>query len=381
MRRAYAFALAALVLAACGGGGGGGGTTVPGPTSTPTPPPIQTTSVQRGDVNQALSVAGATGNIYTFATVTGSSTARHVMAAARQAMSGWRAGASRTASAQGLLRLSSVVYSSCSNGVESATNEISQSEDQLYERIFYDSACTHLFQDMFIDAVATSASSVTASGTDAYYTSAGQVYDYATLTLTITDTGANSGTLSVHATDAASATAPQTSATGVSCSISSTSIGCGSGAVAHEASLSTDFGDTLAFNASVSSTSSTATVVISGTGSSFSGSLNALSLSAGTFPAWIVTGGTTLDIASFSGSVTFASSGAVASITLTLTDAANDGTVAISASGSPAVITGTVKQTDTGTTLATFTVDASGNGTITYSNGTTAPITNWIVQG
>ncbi len=382
MRRAFVFACAAMILTACGGGGGGGSTTpAPGPAPTPSTPPIHTTNVQRAVANQALAVPSAAGKVYTFATITGAGTARHIMATARQAMSAWRAGASRGASPEGLRRASSVTYSACANGAESAVNEISQVEIQAYERTFYDAACTHLYQDVFLDLVATSSSTVTATGTDAYYTSSGTIYDYATLALTITVTGANTGTITVQGTDAPSPSAAQTAAAGVACSINSNSVGCGVGAVAHEAAASQDLGDTLTFNATVSTTSSAVALAINGTGSSFAGSLNALSLSAGVFPSWVVTGGTTVDTASFNGSVNFTTSGYVTGMTLTLSDAADDGTVTIAASGTPAVITGTVKQTSTGQTLATFTTDASGNGTITYSNGTTATITNWIVQG
>lgn len=381
MRRALAFACAAVILTACGGGGGGGSS--PTPLSTPNtgPAPIQSTSVQRAVANQALAVPSAAGSIYTAASVTGAASARHIMDAARHAMSGWRAGASGVASPQGLRRLSSVTYSACSNGVETAGNEVSQTEAQVYERIFYDAACAHLYQDIFLDLVATSSTAASATGTDTYYTSSGQVYDYTTLSLAITETASNTGTISLLGTDAPSPTAAQTAAIGVACSINSNAIGCGFGGVAHVASASQDLGDTLSFNATISSAANSTTLAMSGTDTSFAGSLNTLSLSAGTFPNWVVSGGSTVDNASFTASLTYTTSGNLTTMTLTLTDAVDDASVSISASGTPAVITGTVKQTSTGQTVATFTTDASGNGTITYSNGTTATITNWVVQG
>ncbi len=280
-----------------------------------------------------------------------------------------------------LRRLSSITYSACSDGIETAENDISQSEVQLYERAFYDSACTELYQDIFLDLVATSSSAATATGTDTYYTTGGQVDDYTTVALSITLSGSNSGTISILATDAPSATAPQNAAVGVACSIASTTLGCGSGAVVHEAAASQDLGATMTLNASASSTSSTATIALNGSGSAFAGGYQALALSAGQFPNWVVSGGSTIDSASFSGSVTYTTSGALVTIAVTLTDANDDGTVTMTASGSPVVITGTVKQTDTGQTVATFTVNGAGNGTIMYSNGTTATITDWLVLG
>ena len=43
--------------------------------------------------------------------------------------------------------MAGVTYFACSNGVENATNLASQTETQAYERVFYDSACTKLYQD------------------------------------------------------------------------------------------------------------------------------------------------------------------------------------------------------------------------------------------
>jgi hypothetical protein len=329
-----------------------------------------------------LAVPAAAGTAFTYGGISGASVARHVLGTARQVASRWRTVTAREASPQGLRRLSSVTYSTCSNGSESATNIISQTEAQVYERVFYDNACTKLYQDIFLDLVATSPSAVSATGSDTYYTSAGQVFDYTTVALSVTLTSSSSGTISIQATDAPSPTAAQTAAIGVACSLASSAAGCGFGGVTHEAAASQDLGATLSFNATEGAASGgTVPVTISGTGSSFTGSLNALALSAGTFPNWVISGGSTVDTATFNGTVTFTTSANLAGMSITLTDAADDGTVTVTAAGTPAVVTGTIKQTDTGQTLATFTTDAPGNGTITYSNGTTATITNWNVLG
>ena len=383
MKQVVFVAAAALLLSACGGGGGGGGSVAP----PPVPPPngthaIQSASVQRAVANQALAIPSAAGVALTFGGISGADVSRHVLGAARQIASRWRAGASRSASPQGLRRVAGVSYSACSNGVESASNTISSTEVQAYERVFYDSTCSKLYQDIFLDLVATSQTAISATGTDTYYTSGGAVYDYTTLTLAITVTSSSSGTISVQATDAPSPTAAQTAAMGVACTLATGAVGCGVGGVVHEAAASQDLGAVMSFNAAQGAASGgTVPVTINGSGSSYSGSLNALSLSAGQFPNWAISGGSTIDTASFSGTLTFTTGGNLVAMSITLTDAADDGTVTLSAAGSPVTVSGTVKQTDTGQTLATFTTDAVGNGTITYSNGTTATISNWKVLG
>ncbi|MBV8369702.1 MAG: hypothetical protein JO036_12355 [Candidatus Eremiobacteraeota bacterium] len=383
MMRVVFVAAAALLLSACGGGGGGGGNSAP----PPVPPPngthaIQSASVQRAVANQALAIPSAAGAAFTFGGLTGADVARHVLGTARQVASRRRAGASRSASPQGLRRVAGVTYSACSNGVESASNTISQTEVQAYERVFYDNACTKLYQDIFLDVVATSQTAASASGTDTYYTSGGVVYDYTTLALAITLTSSTSGTISVQATDAPSPTAAQTAAVGVACNLATGTVGCGVGGVVHEAAASQDLGTTMSFNATQGAVSGgTVPVSVNGSGSSYTGGLQALSLSAGQFPNWVIGGGSTVDTATFSGTLTFTTSGNLVAMAITLTDAADDGTVTLSAGGNPVTVNGTVKQTDTGTTLATFTTDAAGNGTITYSNGTTATISNWNVLG
>jgi hypothetical protein len=44
-------------------------------------------------------------------------------------------------------------------------------------------------------------------------------------------------------------------------------------------------------------------------------------------------------------------------------------------------VTGTLTDNSTGGTDATFTVNAQGNGTLTYSNGTQVSIVDYLVQG
>jgi hypothetical protein len=63
-----------------------------------------------------------------------------------------------------------------------------------------------------------------------------------------------------------------------------------------------------------------------------------------------------------------------------LTDLAHDQQLQISvASNTTRNLTLTITKTTTGDTLATGVLDQSGTGTITYSDGSVAVITNWTL--
>ena len=64
---------------------------------------------------------------------------------------------------------------------------------------------------------------------------------------------------------------------------------------------------------------------------------------------------------------------------LTLTDSANGGSYAIAGSAAGSV-TGSLTANGSATALANFSIDANGNGTLTYANGTTAQIVDYIVE-
>lgn len=65
----------------------------------------------------------------------------------------------------------------------------------------------------------------------------------------------------------------------------------------------------------------------------------------------------------------------------TIVDKAHDATFSIAVTNNKTRnSTGSVKQTSTGTTLASFTVDQSGTGSITYSDKSTATITSWLLS-
>jgi hypothetical protein len=268
----------------------------------------------------------------------------------------------------------------CNGALEITSTPVGTTETQIHEQTFYDPGCTLLFQDIHLDVVA-SGTSGTLNGTETQYTRAGSVFAYNTISGTLTGVGSSGAQLSMQITDAANSTSPQIAVAGLSCNVTLTSQSCGSGAVEHRVSLSEDFGATFNANVSGLTVAGGTTAVFSGNGASYKGSYNALTLSQGAFPSWTVAGGALTDALTIGGQLTFNGAGILTGGSLALVDAAADATVNVVASGSPLTISGVIRQTDNGQTMATFTVDANGNGTITYSNGTTALIIAWQIIG
>ena len=125
---------------------------------------------------------------------------------------------------------------------------------------------------------------------------------------------------------------------------------------------------------------STTTVGINGTGAGYTGALNSLGLVPQGVSGWSVTGGSPSISVSLAGSVTYTSTSALSGESLTLADSADGATVSMVYAAATQLITGTVVQTSTGGVVATFSVSATGTGTVTYGNGASGQIVNWAVQ-
>lgn len=386
MKRLLFVAFCATVFSACGGGGGGGGAAVPSTPSVPasTPAPVQQTSVQRAVAAQSLAGFAGAQQATAYGGLGGTpvlSVRRQLEDAALRVTAAYRTGARATGATT--RRAQSVAYSACSNGTESASVTVSAVEEQIYERTFYDSACASLRQDLYLDLVAASATSASATGNVTLYTPSGAVSAYETVTMTIAVPASGTLNFSLLMTDAPSASATPLGSIGVACGVTSSTLSCGSGVVSRASGLTQDLGATVGFTLTVpiSSYAGTITVPVNGSASTYMGALGALGLSAGTFPAFVVTGGTLVDSGTFTGNLVYTTSGTPVSASLILTDTASDATASMTAGGTPWMLKGIVKRTSTGDVLASFTVDAAGNGTITYSNGTTGQIVNWQVVG
>lgn len=365
MKARYGSLLLALVLAACGGGGGSSLTTTVSSGSG-----VQQVSVQRSLASQTLFDTQATAQIVQF----GGGGSLGTLSVLRRTVD---ASLSRNPSA---IRTMLTV---CNGGAEITSTFVGATETQIHEQTFYDPSCTLLFQDIHLDVVA-GGTSATLSGTETQYTRAGNIFAYDTISGSLNGVGTSLLQVNVQVADAASSTSPVRAVAGLSCNIGVASQTCGSGAVEHLASLSEDFGATLSANVSVLPVPGAASVAVanfSGNGASYKGTLNALTLSEAPFPGWGVSGGMLADSVTLSGVLTFSGGGILTGGSLSIVDAAADATVNVVASGSPLTISGVIRQTDNGQTMATFTVDANGNGTITYSNGTTALIIAWQIAG
>lgn len=380
-RKAKPFATRYLLAAAScfafsGCGGGTSGNAAPQAASSPGQ---QTQQTQRALAGQSLSGVQAAGLVLNYGSGASGPTAlaykrAFIRSAARTVSAAYRSGSSSTMS---IASPAPVVFGACSSGIESASIAVSSTEEQAYLKIFYDQSCTNLFESSFFDVVATSTSSATANGNLTEYTTSAAITSYQTLQLSLTGIGTSSGTFSVLATDAANQTAFQLASLGLACKVASSAIGCGFGAVVHSATLSLDQGESLTMNVSQTSANNTITVPITANASGYTGALNALSLAAGTFPAWTISGGTTVDTASLSGQIVYNTLGLPLSGSLTSTDTADNATAVLTFNGSQ--MSGVITQTSTGATVATFTVNQYGSGTITYANGTTGIISQWHV--
>lgn len=283
-------------------------------------------------------------------------------------------------SAAAAVRKQGVTYGPCTSDTETALVAVSQTEEQIYMRTFYDSACTQLDQDIYLDVVATNSTTGTATGTDTQYTQSGTPFAYNTIAMSLTGIGTASAGISIEITDAATATSPQLGVVGVACGIATGASACGFGAVAHDQAANSDVGMTIADNVSVATgQGGLIDVTLTGSGAAYSGALNALSLTAGTFPAWAVSGGSAVDSTTVSGQLAFTPALQFASGTLTLTDSSDLGSASFTIATTGG--NGSITDTATGKVVATFSVDATGTGTITYSNGTTGTISNWVLLG
>jgi hypothetical protein len=112
----------------------------------------------------------------------------------------------------------------------------------------------------------------------------------------------------------------------------------------------------------------------------YSGAFNALTLAPATAPAWSITGGTQIVGLTGTARIDYDDGGMVSAgvgTSITITDSVTGLTASLTGNGHGR-LTGTV----TGGTLtspATISVDRSGSGTITYSDGTTGIVRDWVI--
>jgi hypothetical protein len=342
-----------LLLNACGGGGGGGGSTpIPAATPTPTPGPI-TKSQARASIQSSLSII-STGAV----PVTGSTTLGRIRKA--QAIHHGRR---------------PLAVAGCSNGYASNTVYNADGSSTETDSYYYDQQCTLIEEvDVYNYPANTSAASITITGSVETYARSGAVTGYTTLSLTV-QSSSTQDLITLTATDYTAPGTQPIGKTGVTClgPPSGASIHCGDALV--ETTSAGQVGVSLDDAIAVVSNSTTTTVSSTATASDYAAA-SGLDIQQGTPPAWSVIGASPLQ--TVSGTVTLSFSGStLASGSLTITDV----TDAISVTGTFTQTTITLTASGRGATVATATVDLSGNGTITYADGTTASITAWTITG
>ena len=348
-RRIVAYALVAS-LAACGGGGGVVGP--PQPQATPTPATnLGQQAVQRSDAQSALSGVQA----YEEYAGGGSISTLTAVRAMHRA----------------LAKVNPRHAATCDGGETSTT--VTNSNDTVTETItdYYNVNCTGQAQDQIVWTVSEpNSSTLTGPATFIQWSQTGQVTSTANATITfyIANGGATITGFSFLLTNVVQ-DGTTLGDVGLACSVnaSGASTACGIAAVANVPSINAMDGASVSLAEGASSVSMQI--------AAYQGAQNALTIAQGTFPGWTIS-----PSSDQTASVSIAGQATGTGFTLTLTDSTNGGTFAITGTSS-GTVTGTLTNNSTSATVATFTVNSAGNGTLTYSNGTQVQIVDYVVQG
>lgn len=370
MKRVFCILALCLGLAACGGGGGGpagGGLTPRAPAPTPTPSPTPSAPTQqseRADAQQALSAYQAASQI----TPTGSSSILSVGRRAPYFVAQMRA----------KQKPDRQTTSACTNGVITSTTQTSPSTATIVVYTYYDSNCVTLWNDLTWNITA---SNTTVAGPFTYdeYEQSGVQQGYVSGSLSVTLNSALTAVtqISMQMNDiSTSPTAPSQGQLGLACGVTS-SANCGVAMVANIAGGG-EQGATMTMGATETpGTSGTYNVTLNLNAQGYTSGAGAMSIAAGTFPAWTISGGTL--VSSLSGTMTaaYAGNGSPTSLSASFTDPMYGTSVALTSTLSG--VSGTI--TKGTTSYATFSVDMNGHGTISYSDGTTGQIQDWMIVG
>jgi hypothetical protein len=356
MRTVCGLIVMSLLLAACGGGGGSTPpTTTGGQTGGSTggnSGGLTSTSVERSDAQSALvgvqayenAEGGGSGGILTARRMLEHVDVKAMLAHERRDVPTCEAGST--------------------GGTEETVVETSSTTETVTIETFYDAACTEPEVDLVWNA-SLSGTNLTGPATYTQYNATGTTAFTASAQVTIyaTSTGTETG-ISLLITGITGADTGSLVSTGLACSETG-SAGCSLAVV----------GNTSSGETGVVSDASVSTTAVSMQVQAYQGSAGALSIQAGTFPDWTIAPSSD-EIASVSISGGPASGGG---FSLTLTDNVNGGTFAITGSAN-GTVTGTLTATGSSTTDASFSIDAAGDGTLTYGNGTTASIVDFEIQ-
>jgi P pilus assembly chaperone PapD len=165
---------------------------------------------------------------------------------------------------------------------------------------------------------------------------------------------------------------------GLSCSLSGTTNTCAGGVAQDFPALGIAIGAVTPLTLTASN--ATGPVGFTGGGSVVTGPIGSLTLTAPSPTSLVVQGGTPFASTACSGSAGAFDLFPPTPTSWTLADSAHDRQLQISVvDNTTRNLTITIKEVSTGITLATGALDQSGTGTITYSDGSIAAITNWTL--
>jgi hypothetical protein len=363
----YVRFVAALIcvaaLAACGGGSGGSSSGGGGGGGTPPQSNISQQSVQRTDVQSGLSGLQAYESYEGGGSLTSFTATRALTAAVRRRGRAVLTTRRRDGAA------------GCDDGV--VQTEVPNSSGTVVTvtvSVYYDAACDNIESTLVWAASETSSTEISGPATLTNYSTTGAVTQTANATIAFYLNSQDELTgLSILATSIV-ANGVSLGQAGIACNVPSlSSFSCGVAAATNIASSSLEDGANVSLSGSQTSTQLTVSMSIS----TYQGALNALSITAATFPDWTISPSADL-LGSLSMSGT--ESPTSTTVSLTMTDSTNNATLTMSGSVG-GTITGTLTNNATGTAVATFSVNAQGNGTVTYGNGSTASIVDYMVQG
>jgi len=368
--RACLIFTSAVFFAGCGGGGGGstsGGAGVPTPIPTPiaTPSPVPTANValpatQRTAAQSATSVLAVAVIDHAFSSGTGPSLLsldRHVAAVVH--------GNRRS------------VATACTNYQTLDVLAASTTGETTESKIYYDAACTKIASDV-VDRLTFQSQplGVLLDATGTVYTTSGAVRFSTRISGGIQSTSPSGILENINLSVATTATSAPYATVAYACTLKAgagTLAGpCSQTATISSSPSATEFGEALAYTQTLTPGATSSTVASIGTYQLFSGPPGSIQSVKPLAPT--LTGGTLIASGTLGESLTL--SGALVQGSIATTDSSTRLLTTVTPTTDGYI--GTLVRD--GKTLATFTIDAFGNGTITYSDGTSGTITGFTIQ-
>ncbi len=287
----------------------------------------------------------------------------------------------------------------CQNGVEFSQSSTGEGQVTQTIEIFYDQSCTEPFK-LITQTITFSSSGGSVQGSEEVWDQAGSVVAYKTYSLAFTLSSGHVTSIVAQKSVAPAPSASPLFQVGESCVFgTSNPIDCGAGnvlTISQPSASPSPLDESIGFAGTATGTFVTPSPSPSATppswgqpnelqidlnGTGYTGAVGALTLASSTLPAWTISGGT--QVLTLTGTVTLGfggpewGGGAMSSISL---DESALGLTVTLTSSKGGKLSGNVTNAS-GTVVATMSLDYSGTGTITYSNGTTAQVIDWIILG